>query len=206
MKIGILNYNACNLASIYYSIYRLGYDPIILKKKEDIKKIDKLIIPGVGAAKSCLEYLKNKELFEYIQIFFNSGKPILGICLGLQIFSKTLMEHGRSSGFGIIDANVIPFNKVKKFNIGWSNIKISENSFLFKNFSDKSFYFCHSHFVKFNNKNNEKYCHGKIIHGETVPSIIIKNNFMGVQFHPEKSQTNGVKFIENFLDWEPNLA
>jgi imidazole glycerol-phosphate synthase subunit HisH len=205
MKIGILNYNACNLASIYYAIYRLGYDPIILKKKEDLNNIDKLIIPGVGAAKSCLEYLKDKELFEQIEKYLKSGKPILGICLGLQIFSKNLLEHGVSRGFGLLDADVIPFTDENRFNIGWSNIEIPKNSFLYQNFSNKSFYFCHSYFIKLNNKQNEKFIHGKINHVSTVPSIIIKNNFMGVQFHPEKSQTNGIKFIENFLNWEPSF-
>ena len=206
MKIGILNYNACNLASIYYAIYRLGYDPIILKKKEDLNKIDKLIIPGVGAAKSCLEYLRNKELFEGIEVHLKSQKPILGICLGLQIFSKNLLEHGKSKGFNIINADVVPFNNTNKFNIGWSNLEIPESSFLYKSFFGKSFYFCHSHFIKFNDQDSEKYCHGKISHINPVPSIIIKDNFMGVQFHPEKSQTNGAKFIENFLNWEPNLV
>ena len=88
----------------------------------------------MGAAKSCLEYLKNKELFEHINIYLKSEKPILGICLGLQIFSKTLLEHGNSKGFGIINADVIPFDRMNKFNIGWSNINIPESSFLYKKF------------------------------------------------------------------------
>ena len=204
MKIGILDYNACNLASIYYSIYRLGYDPIILKEKSDIKKVDKLIIPGVGAAKSCLDYLIKNQLFNEINLFLNAGKPILGICLGLQIFSKNLYEHGKSQGLNIIDADVIPFDKNNQFNIGWSNVRIPENSFLYRDFSNKYFYFCHSYFLKFNNQDDMRLCHGEINHNNIVPSIIVKNNFMGVQFHPEKSQINGTKFIEKFLNWDPS--
>jgi len=202
MKIGILNYNACNLASIYHSIYRIGYDPIIINNKKQLKKIDKLIIPGVGAAKSCVDYLKKKELFDEIEDFIDLKKPILGICLGLQIFSKKLYEHGESNGLNFINAEVIPFRK-QKINIGWSKLIINNNNF-FNEFSDKSFYFCHSYYLNFINLNDKKYCKGFIDHDEKIPSLIIKENFVGVQFHPEKSQANGNKFIKKFLHWEPN--
>ena len=202
MKIGILNYNACNLASIYHSIYRIGYDPIIINEKKELKKIDKLIIPGVGAAKSCMDYLRKKELFHEINNFLDFKKPILGICLGLQIFSKKLYEHGESEGFGFIDADVVPFKK-QKINIGWSKLIINDSE-SFNEFSNKSFYFCHSYHLNFINLNEEKYCKGIIECGENIPSLIIKKNFIGAQFHPEKSQTNGNKFINKFLHWEPN--
>jgi len=201
MKIGILNYNACNLASIYHSIYRIGFNPIIVNEKKELKNIDKLIIPGVGAAKSCIDYLKEKELFFEIKNFLDLKKPILGICLGLQIFSKKLYEHGESEGLNFIDANVVPFRK-QKINIGWSKLIINDNE-IFKEFSNKSFYFCHSYYLDLLNSPDKKYCKGLIYCDENIPSLIIKKNFMGVQFHPEKSQTIGNKFINKFLNWEP---
>ncbi len=203
MKIGILNYNACNLASIYHSIFRIGYDPIIIEEKDQFKNLDKLIIPGVGAANSCLNYLKKKKLFDEVDNFLKKKKPILGICLGLQIFSKKLHEHGLSDGFNFIDAEVVPFRD-NKINIGWSEL-IIENNNKWKNLDLKSFYFCHSYYLKFLDSKDIKFCHGFINFHEKVPSLIVKNNFMGVQFHPEKSQTNGNKFIENFLNWEPKI-
>ena len=201
MKIGILNYNACNLASIYNSIFRLGYDPKIIEKRAELKSIDKLIIPGVGAAKNCLDYLKKNDLFSEVEIFFKKENPILGICLGLQIFSKNLFEHGKSSGFNLIDADVVSFPN-KKINIGWRKILINDKNWI--EFNNKSFYFCHSYLLKFNNANDKKYCKARINSQEEIPSLIIKQNFIGTQFHPEKSQTVGNKFIEKFLNWEPN--
>ena len=202
MRIGILNYDACNLASVYYSIYRIGYNPIIISKNKELKKIDRLIIPGVGAAKSCIEYLKKNELFNGINEFLELNKPVLGICLGLQIFSKILYEQGKSQGFGLINAHVVPF-KNPQINIGWSKIIIDKNKF-FEEFSNKSFYFCHSYYLNFLKSDDEKYCKGFIKNNKFIPSIIIKKNFLGVQFHPEKSQINGSKFLQKFLQWEPN--
>ena len=201
MKIGILYYNACNIASIYNSIFRLGYDPIVVKEKLELKKVDKLIIPGVGAAKSCLTYLNEKQFFLEILEFLEQRKPILGICLGLQIFSKKLHEHGLSDGLGFIDAEVVSLKK-QKTNIGWSEIVINEDK-IFEKFSNKNFYFCHSYYLSLLNSKDEKYCKGFIYKEEKIPALIIKKNFMGAQFHPEKSQINGNKFINEFLNWEP---
>ena len=204
MKIGILDYNACNISSIYYSIYRLGLDPIIIKDKEKIKDVDKLIIPGVGAAKSCVDYLHKNGMFLEIENFLSSQKPILGICLGLQIFAKKLYEHGISDGIGLIDAEVLPIGKPNIFNIGWSNVKIKEEKNISKNLTGtNSFYFCHSYYLKFGSEKEKNNCVGFASLNVDIPSLIIKNNFMGVQFHPEKSQKNGLNLIRYFLDWSP---
>ena len=201
MKIGILDYNACNLSSVYYSIYRLGYDPIIIKKAKEITRIDKLIIPGVGSAFHCLNYLKKNGIFEEIKKFLELEKPILGICLGLQIFSKKLYEHGVSEGFGLIDAEVIPINYLNYYNIGWSKLIFSKNHYLPKEvFLNNIFYFCHSYQLKFNNSSENNFCRAYIKNKNKIPSIIIKNNFIGVQFHPEKSQKNGENLIKFFLN------
>lgn len=204
MRIGILDYNACNISSIYYSIYRLGFDPIIVRNKKDFKEIDKLIIPGVGAAKSCLEYLHRTNLYSEIENFLVNKKPILGICLGLQIFAKKLYEHGISDGIGLIDSDVLPISDTQKFNIGWSNVLIKNSSQIPENLhGEKSFYFCHSYYLKLNNKKEKNYCLGFTNSYFEIPSFIIKNNFMGTQFHPEKSQKNGITLIKFFLNWVP---
>ena len=102
MKISILNYDACNLASVYNSFYRLGVEIKIIEKANEIKSSDKIIIPGVGSAKHAIDYLTKKELLEPLKNFISSGKPILGICLGFQLFAKKLFENGESNGLGFI--------------------------------------------------------------------------------------------------------
>lgn len=204
MKIGILDYNACNISSIYYSIYRLGYDPKIIKNSKEFRDIDRLIIPGVGAAKKCIDYLNQTGILNEIQKFLDSKKPILGICLGLQIFANNLHEHGLSKGLGLIDAEVVPFKKKNLFNIGWQNLEIVNKNEKFGNIeNNNSFYFCHSHYLKFNQKKDEEECVGISKFENLVPSLIIKENFVGMQFHPEKSQKNGSNLIKNFLGWFP---
>ena len=124
MNIGILNYEAGNIYSVHNSIFNLGYNPKIINKNSDFKNIDKLIVPGVGSAYKCIDNLKKKKLFDLLKDNLDSELPILGICLGLQIFSKKLYEHGESEGFGFIDADVVPFKK-QKINIGWSKLIIN---------------------------------------------------------------------------------
>ena len=201
MNIGILNYKACNLSSIYNSIYRLGYDPIIIDSSKKIKNLDKLIIPGVGSAKHCLDFIKKNGIFDEINEYLELKKPILGVCLGLQIFSKNLYEHGNSKGFGLINADVLPIDNSNFYNIGWSKLNFNENNNLPKPIIlNNIYYFCHSYKLKFNESSEKKYCLGYVENKNIIPAMIIKNNFIGLQFHPEKSQKSGEIIIKYFLD------
>lgn len=200
MKIGILNYKACNLASVFHTIYNIGHDPFIIENKEDLNKAQKIIIPGVGSAAHCMSYLEKKGFIDELQKYKNKGISILGICLGMQIFSKKLTEHGVSEGLGFINGEVIPINNKTKFNIGWCNVDVknSENHNIIE--SNKPFFFCHSYYLSLNKADREKYVFGKISLNKEIPSIIIRENIMGVQFHPEKSQANGIKLLNFFID------
>jgi len=206
MKISMIDYGACNISSVYSAFENLGADIKVITKLKDIEKSEKIVIPGVGAAKSSIDYLKSNNLFEPLKNFISSGKPILGICLGFQMFSIKLHENGISDGLGFFDADVINFSKKKNiFHIGWNTVNIDEQSqkfFKIKNLS--SFYFCHSYFLKFNKSiKSTKFIGGLSKFKINFPSIIIKNNIIGVQFHPEKSQSNGAKILEKFINWTP---
>ena len=187
MKISILNYGACNIRSVFYAFKNLGIEPKIITNSKDIKNSDKLIIPGVGSAGSSLSYLRSNNMYDGVINFIESEKPILGICLGLQIFSKKLYEDGVSDGFSVLDADVVKFKKKYQ-----DFFKIKDQSV---------FYFCHSYFLNF-----KKSCDSVVATSNfkiSFPSIVINKNFMGVQFHPEKSQANGIKIIDKFLNWRP---
>jgi|LauGreSBDMM110SN_4_FD.fasta_scaffold25956_2 glutamine amidotransferase len=203
MKVGILDYKACNLASVFSSLYKLGIDPIIVNNSKELTEIDKLIIPGVGAAKNCMDYLKYNSFIDPLKDFL-INKPILGICLGMQIFAKKLYENGFSEGIGYIDGEVKKLDTKIKFNIGWKEVKFKKKIKEKLNIEDlSSFYYCHSYYMSL--KKNENCLATSIIdNNHEIPAIVLKNNFIGTQFHPEKSQNNGNKFLEFFLNWKKN--
>ena len=202
MKVGILDYKACNLGSVFNSLYKLGINPLIINNPKEISEMDRLIIPGVGAAKNCMDYLKYNGCIEPIKKFLDV-KPILGICLGMQIFAKKLYENGLSEGIGHIDGEVKRLDAKIKFNIGWKEVEFIKK--IHKKFDTEdlsSFYYCHSYYISLKKSN---YCIGISYMGSNkIPAIVCKGNFIGTQFHPEKSQTNGNKFLEFFLNWKKN--
>tara|TARA_X000000950_G_C13765748_1_gene598794 strand:- start:459 stop:1070 length:612 start_codon:yes stop_codon:yes gene_type:complete len=202
MNISILDYGACNIKSVYYAFKNLGLEIKIIKEAKDIKNSDKLIIPGVGSASSSINYLNSKNLFEIILNFLESGKPVLGICLGLQLFSKNLYEDGYSNGFSLLNADVEKIcNKKNVFHIGWNKVRMNEKTEKFFNIkNNSSFYFCHSYYLNFKDFSNCEIAETNF--KVKIPSIVLSKNFMGVQFHPEKSQTNGLKILEKFINWK----
>ena len=207
--IGIIDLEICNLKSIESAIYNLGYDFKIINKKKDkdLKEISHLIIPGVGSFSNISkEYFSDKKFDENLKSFINSGKPILGICLGMHFLSKHGYENGVNNGLGLIDATVdiMPSDQSRNFNlphVGWNEIQIIKKHKIFHKIKDKSnFYFVHSYQM---NLNDEKYCFGKTKHLKDFTSVVINQNIVGFQFHPEKSSKNGFRILENFLEWRP---
>lgn len=201
-QIGILDYKTCNAFSIFSSIENLGCDVKLINSKEDFNYCEKIIIPGVGSAKKSLDYLKKNKLDEEIIKFYNEGKPLLGICLGAQIFCKNLYEGGLTSGLGIIDYDVVNINnnfKNIQFNIGWFEITNNQINNLtnYNQINKKYFYFCHQYFMKSNQNPEKESINYKDFE---IPAIIKKKNLIACQFHPEKSQENGEKLLLDFLE------
>ena len=191
MKIVIIDYGAGNIQSIKFAIKRLGYEAILSSDAEEIKSADKVIFPGVGEASSAMKMLKSTGLDKVIPTL---KQPVLGICLGMQLMC-TYCEEGDTDGLGIFHADVVKFdNQLKVPQIGWNKI-YDLRSELFTGISEGEFvYLVHSVYVK--------ECAETIAsteYGVEYTSAIQKDNFYGVQFHPEKSSDAGERILENFL-------
>jgi len=194
MKIVIIDYGAGNIQSIKFAIKRLGYEAVLSNDTAEIESADKVIFPGVGEASSAMRKLKATHLDKLIP---NLKQPVLGICLGMQLMCR-YCEEGNTKGLGIFDVDVIKFNtKVKIPQIGWNQIE-KLNSKLFNGISENEFmYLVHSFYVPEN-----PHCIAVTNYGINYASALQKNNFYGVQFHPEKSSKAGEKVLENFLKFE----
>lgn len=192
MKIVIINYGAGNIQSIKFAIQRLGYEAVLSDDVEEIQGADKVIFPGVGEASSAMEKLKSTGLDKLIPTL---KQPVLGICLGMQLMCK-YNEEGNTKGLGIFDVDVVKFNNtVKVPQIGWNQIE-NLKSELFKGIAEKEFmYLVHSFYVPLNNE-----AIATTEYGIKYASALQKDNFYGVQFHPEKSSKAGEQILKNFLE------
>jgi glutamine amidotransferase len=188
----IINYGAGNIQSIKFAIQRLGYEAVLTDNIEDIKNADKVIFPGVGEASSAMAKLKSTGLDKIIPTL---KQPVLGICLGMQLMCN-YCEEGDTTGLGIFDVEVVKFNNtVKVPQIGWNQIE-NLKSDLFKGIQEKEFmYLVHSYYVPLNVE-----VIATTNYGVKYASALRKDNFYGVQFHPEKSSTAGEQLLKNFLE------
>lgn len=191
MKIVIINYGAGNIQSIKFAIQRLGYEAVLSDDAEEIKNADKVIFPGVGEASSAMAKLKATGLDTVIPTL---KQPVLGICLGMQLMCAH-SEEGDTNGLGIFDVEVKKFSsKVKVPQIGWNQIA-NLKSHLFDGIKENEYmYLVHSFYAAS--------CDEMIATTEydiLYASALQKDNFYGVQFHPEKSSKAGEKLLDNFL-------
>ena len=191
MKIVILNYGAGNIQSIQFALNRLGFEGILSNNHQEILSADKVIFPGVGEASSAMKKLKESGLDQLIP---KLKQPVLGICLGMQLMCAH-SEEGNTEGLGIFDVNVIKFSpKVKVPQMGWNTI-YNLKSDLFDGISENEFmYLVHSFYVP-----NSINSIAKTNYEVEYSSALQKNNFYGVQFHPEKSGKFGEQILSNFL-------
>ena len=199
----IVDYEMGNLNSVRKKFSRLKANPIISSDPKDILNADKIILPGVGHFQKAMENLKMFNLLDVLQEAITvKQKPILGICLGMQLMTKH-SEEGNVDGLGWFDAEVIKFKvqdnlKFKIPHMGWNQIQISKESSLMKNIpAATEFYFVHSYHVKANEQNDVL---NETEYESTFPSAIEKNNIFGVQYHPEKSHDLGKQLLQNFID------
>ena len=199
-KIGVINYGVGNLRSVKNSLDFLNIPNEITDKPEEIKNFDKIILPGVGAFGAAMEKLNHSGFAEEIKKFNDQNKPILGICLGMQLLFDESFEHGHHKGLGLIKGKVLPFSdKVKDLplpQIGWNKINKEKESVILANIEhDSCFYFVHSFYCE---PQEKLITVASSDYGINFTSIIHKNNVFGCQFHPEKSQAAGLQILKNF--------
>ncbi len=199
-KIVIINTGNGNLLSVLRAVEKFESDVVISESKDIIKSSKKLILPGVGAFKNTVNYLKKKEIFDTIKSY-SPDKPILGICLGMQLLFKNSNEFGMCEGLNLIEGNVVPLkSKILKVpNIGWYNLELNKNlkSTKFNFLTKYEYYFIHSYFAS--NVKEENLLAYYNFGEKKVPAIVKNNNIIGCQFHPEKSREPGLRIIENFI-------
>jgi len=194
--IGIIDYGAGNLKSVWKAFKYLELENMIIQSPEDINRCDKLVLPGVGAFEYAVNTLKNKNLFKSILVWINSGKPFLGICLGLQLLFSESEESPGVRGFDVYQGKVIRFHTNKVPQIGWNAVNFDPKSNLFKEIPSKSyFYFLHSYYVV---PENDAIVTGKTFYNTDYTCMIHDQNVTAVQFHPEKSGDIGVQFLRNW--------
>ncbi|MFV8282094.1 imidazole glycerol phosphate synthase subunit HisH [Christiangramia marina] len=192
MKIAIIDYGAGNIQSIKFAVQRLGFEAVLSSNAEEIQNADKVIFPGVGEAGSAMRMLRSTGLDKLIP---DLKQPVLGICLGMQLMCKS-SEEGNTTGLGIFDAEVKKFNAdLKVPQIGWNTITELRGK-LFENVSAEEYvYLVHSFYVP--------ECSDEIArtnYGVDYSTALNRDNFYGVQFHPEKSSKTGEQILKNFLN------
>lgn len=192
MKVALLDLGLGNLLSIKRGLERAGGEVLLATNDEETASADAVVIPGVGAFRNGISALKKNfsNIFE---------KPILGICLGMQLLLERSYEGGIFEGMGLIKGEVVRLpNIVKIPHMGWNDITIVKDSPLLEGLkSGDYFYFVHSYYCKLMEDVSLAFTE----YGVKFPSIIEKKNLVGVQFHPEKSGKNGLIFLKNFLKW-----
>jgi glutamine amidotransferase len=194
--IAIIDYNAGNTCSVINALNRLNVAYELTSDHHKIRNAEKIILPGVGHAKSAMDNLINRDLVEVLQ---ECEQPFLGICVGMQLMAERSTE-GPTETLKIIRIEVDRFhftsNELKVPHMGWNQISITQNHPIFKGIENNSFvYFVHSYYMP---KNQNTIA--TTDYGISYSSVVLKNNFIGVQFHPEKSGPVGAKLLKNFIE------
>jgi len=200
--VAIVDYNMGNLASVYNACKLIGEEATIVSNPADLEKYDRVILPGVGAFADAMESLKATRMLDAVKKFAASGKPMIGICLGMQLLFDSSEEFGISKGLGLIPGKVVAFDKDKMNminhkvpHVGWNKLFTKQNK-LFEKLDNPYLYFVHSFHVQC----DDKYVIGTTHYGYDFVGAVQKDNIYGFQPHPEKSHDNGIQILRNFME------
>jgi len=198
--IAIIDYGAGNLKSSQKALEFVGEETVILEegKNADLDKYAGLVLPGVGAFPGAMKRLKENNFVDFIEKFVVTGRPFLGVCLGMQLLFEWGFEDQKTAGLSLLKGNVIKMETDYKIpHMGWNQLEIIKNDPLFNGLPENPhFYFVHSYQLA--EVTDEVLA--TVGYGTTVPAVIKKDNVIAFQFHPEKSGDNGIKLLENFRE------
>ena len=197
--IKIVDYGMGNLRSVQKAFEKLGVDAEICTNASDLKDAEKMVLPGVGAFRDAMAELERQDMVAPIKAHVDSGRPFLGICLGLQLLFETSYEDGEYHGLGIVPGKVVRFEDqpgLKIPHMGWNQLNHVGQPTLFKDIPDSAFfYFVHSYYVV---PSEDSFIASRTDHGGEFVSTIERDNLYATQFHPEKSQEHGLHLLSNF--------
>ena len=193
----IIDYNVGNLHNLKNALDYSGIESKLVSHADDVKKADRILLPGVGAFAPAMDHLKHSGMLDALHEKVKSGTPMLGVCVGAQLLMDNSEEDGFHDGLGWIQGEVKRFSHELKIpQIGWNSVTQQKKNLLFNDVSDEMhFYFVHSYHLEPANCDQVL---GITNYGYDFASVVCKDNLWGVQFHPEKSQNAGLQLLKNF--------
>jgi len=204
--IAVVDYGMGNLRSLSNALESVGADVILASSAEELRRAERIVLPGVGAFGDAARALRERGLMDALSTEVLLGsKPLLGICLGMQLLARTSSEHGAHEGLGWIDADVVRLPSlpgIKVPHVGWNSVRFEPGDWLFRGIrpGESNFYFVHSFYMSCRSPSDVV---GMSEHGISFAAAVRSGNVVATQFHPEKSQDNGVQLLSNWLAWEP---
>lgn len=193
--IGIVDYGMNNLASVWRALHGLGYRCRVSDKPAALDEADLLLLPGVGAFPAAMSALHEHGFVDYLQTQGRAGRPLVGICLGMQLMADVSMEHKLTEGLGLIAGQVDTLGR-GRWHIGWNSMEVVRDDHLIKPSDGHSFYFNHSYVFHA----PIEYQIGVARLEESIPTAVRRGNLVGLQFHPEKSQQAGRDLLRNVIE------
>lgn len=204
--VGIVDYGMGNLLSVYHGLDMVGAAVKICRHPEELKNAERLVLPGVGAFRDCMRNLEDGGFRAALdEAVLRQGKPILGICLGMQAMARRSFEGGEYAGLGWFNAEVVRLQpaspELRVPQIGWNEVCWRRPGPLTAGLPPGAdFYFVHSYFMKCA---DDEDIEGEGDYGGSFTAAVRKGNIFATQFHPEKSQDHGLRILANFLSWKP---
>ena len=201
--VALIDYGAGNLHSVENALKRVGAQVSLVSDADALAQADRIVLPGVGAFAACYEGLASLPgMIDALESrVLRDGAPFLGICVGMQLLATRGLEHGETQGLGWIEGEMLalePSDKVKVPHMGWNDVMVAEDASGLVHPGEA--YFLHSY--AFDVADNAQVA-ARTDHGGSVTAAVARDNILGVQFHPEKSQAYGLALMERFLEWKP---
>lgn len=198
-RVAIIDYGVGNLRSVEKAFAATGCDAVVTHNERELRSADSLVLPGVGAFSACMNALRERGFDKLVHERVSDGTPLLGVCVGMQMLFDESEEFGLTKGLSLLKGRVRRFgNDLLVPQVGWNQIKQQTKHPLFEGIADESFfYFVHSYYCE---PASSEVTIGETEYGESYASVVARENICGVQFHPEKSHSAGLRMLHNFAN------